>query len=50
MLYIFRIVFQGCAIAVGYCGSAHLDTVLVKLEKVAKDKKNTGWLGQIKVS
>lgn len=39
---------QGCAIAVGYCGSAHLDTVLVKLEKVAKDRKNTGWLGQIK--
>ncbi|XP_054723118.1 maestro heat-like repeat-containing protein family member 1 [Uloborus diversus] len=39
----------GCAIAVGYCGSTHLDTVLVKLEKVAKDdKKNAGLFGFIK--
>nr|XP_042909202.1 maestro heat-like repeat-containing protein family member 1 [Parasteatoda tepidariorum] len=40
---------KGCAMCVGYCGSTHLDAVLVKLEKVAKDdKKNAGFLGFIK--
>ncbi|KFM62094.1 HEAT repeat-containing protein 7A, partial [Stegodyphus mimosarum] len=39
----------GCAVSVGYCASTHLDTVLVKLEKVAKDdKKNSGIFGFIK--
>lgn len=41
---------DGCAVAVGYCGTSHLDAVLVKLEQVAKDdlRKNSGLLSFIK--
>ncbi|CAL1544099.1 unnamed protein product [Lymnaea stagnalis] len=42
---------EGCAIAVGYTASSHLDTVLYKLEKVAKNdmtKKSSGILGILK--
>uniref|UniRef100_A0A2C9LP59 MROH2B-like HEAT-repeats domain-containing protein n=2 Tax=Biomphalaria TaxID=6525 RepID=A0A2C9LP59_BIOGL len=42
---------EGCAIAVGYVASSHLDTVLARLEKVAKNdmtKKSSGILGILK--
>ncbi|KAM7283090.1 maestro heat-like repeat-containing protein family member 1 isoform X4 [Ixodes scapularis] len=41
---------EGCAVAVGYCGTSHLDAVLVKLEQVAKDdlRKNSGLLSFLK--
>ncbi|KAH9515723.1 Maestro heat-like repeat-containing protein member 1 [Bulinus truncatus] len=42
---------EGCAIAVGYTASSHLDTVLARLEKVAKNdmtKKSSGLLGILK--
>ncbi|XP_059158762.1 maestro heat-like repeat-containing protein family member 1 isoform X2 [Physella acuta] len=42
---------EGCAIAVGYTASSHLDTVLTKLDKVAKNdmtKKSSGILGILK--
>ncbi|XP_012944683.1 maestro heat-like repeat-containing protein family member 1 isoform X2 [Aplysia californica] len=32
--------FMGCAIAIGYTASSHLDTVLTKLESVAKNDMN----------
>lgn len=42
----FVILFQGCAIAFGYTASAHLDSVLLKLETYAKNesKKSSGGL------
>ncbi|BFZ13379.1 hypothetical protein BsWGS_16418 [Bradybaena similaris] len=42
---------EGCAIAVGYTASSHLDTVLTKLESVAKNdmgKKSSGILSILK--
>lgn len=44
--------FQGCAIALGYTAASHLDTVLSKLENVAKNdmvRKSSGILGFMKV-
>ena len=43
---------QGCAIAMGYTASSHLDTVLTKLESVAKNemgKKSGGIFSMLKV-
>ncbi|XP_019641769.1 PREDICTED: maestro heat-like repeat-containing protein family member 1 isoform X1 [Branchiostoma belcheri] len=42
---------EGCAIGVGYCASSHLDTVIAKLEDVAKKdmvRKSTGFMGLLK--
>ncbi|RUS75918.1 hypothetical protein EGW08_016306 [Elysia chlorotica] len=42
---------EGCAIAVGYTASSHLDTVLTKLESVAKNdmnKKSSGLFSMLK--
>ena len=43
---------QGCAVSVGFVASAHLDSVLVKLDTVYKldtSKKSSGLFGFIKV-
>lgn len=40
--------FQGCAIGTGFCAASHLDTVVTKLEQVAKDdmvRKSKGFFG-----
>jgi hypothetical protein len=44
---------QGCAIALGFTAASHLDTVLSKLDSVAKNdmvRKSSGILGFMKVS
>lgn len=46
-------IFQGCAVALGFCATSHLDAVLTKLENVTKNemtKKSGGILGFMKVS
>ena len=45
--------FQGCAMAYGFCASNNLDAVLMKLEQVTKNEmvpKSSGFLGLMKVS
>lgn len=39
---------QGCAIGTGFCAASHLDTVVSKLEQVAKEdmvRKSKGFFG-----
>jgi hypothetical protein len=43
---------QGCAIGTGFCAASHLDTVVLKLEQVARDdmvRKSKGFFGLSKV-
>eukprot|EP00118_Oscarella_pearsei_P020078 m.216312 g.216312 ORF g.216312 m.216312 type:complete len:1058 (+) comp39860_c0_seq3:99-3272(+) len=42
---------EGCAMALGFCATSHLDSAIEKLEQVAKDdmvRKSTGFLGLMK--
>lgn len=43
---------QGCAIGTGFCAASHLDTVVLKLEQVAREdmvRKSKGFFGLSKV-
>jgi len=46
------ILFQGCAVCLGFCATSHLDAVLTKLESVTKTdmaQKKGGVFGFMKV-
>lgn len=46
--YLTSFLFQGCAIGTGFSAASHLDTVVLKLEQVAREdmvRKSKGFFG-----